>query len=84
MCAITEPLKAPMAEVNNTASLLGVFRYPEEEEDTYRTRVAYAMMLHVRKCDGVSVSQRILDAVKNWEEKALDECYNAYMYGGTN
>ena len=41
---ITELLKEPIKEVKDTAALLQIQRRPDENEATFRTRCAYAMM----------------------------------------
>ena len=64
MECITEALHEPMAEVNNRAALLHVERYPGEQEDTFRTRVAYAMLVHY--FDG-KVSPIVLKRIQAWE-----------------
>lgn len=73
---ITEILKQPLKEVNNTASLLGVQRYEGETEDTWRTRVAYKMQEKIYKAEGRILSPKILERIKNWELKALAEKEN--------
>lgn len=62
-----------MPEVNNTASLLKVTRYPGETEDTFRTRVAYAMQARLMREEGQEPSARILERMENWELKAKAE-----------
>ena len=61
-----------MSEVNNHASLLGLTRYEREDEECWRTRVAYAMQAHVWACEGKQVPERIQARMNAWNEKAKE------------
>lgn len=73
MCCITEVLHTSMKEVNNTAALLNVERLSGECDDTWRTRVAYAMQRHVMKCEGREPSARLQERWESWNQKAMVE-----------
>jgi hypothetical protein len=66
---LTEILQGNMSEVNDTAALLGVIRQPGESEETFRTRTAYVMHLHM----GLPVTGRILLRMAIWGETAILE-----------
>lgn len=70
---ILEILREPFREVVEDGEFLGVGRFPGETEETYRTRVAYAMQERLLVADGQEVSARIRERMKQWEAKAQSE-----------
>lgn len=70
---ITEILREPLTEVDNTATLLGLSRYVGETEDTWRTRTAYKMQERMYKENGRILTPKILERMVNVELKARAE-----------
>lgn len=66
MTRLTEPLHAPMPDVNDDASLLGVVRIHGESEETYRARVAYALAVQMEK----PITSRMLLNCAYWALRA--------------
>jgi hypothetical protein len=46
-----------LKEVEDEAALLGVERAPSEAESVFRTRVAYALLIHARNIEGLPTAQ---------------------------
>lgn len=65
----TELLQGPMKEVRDEAALLQVERLPLEKDAVFRVRVAYALLIHARKMDGVSVA-RLQERLAWWTDQA--------------
>jgi len=59
---ISEILHEDLSQLNDDASFLGVERFPNESEECFRTRVAYAMQVQL----GVPITGKMLLRMAYW------------------
>lgn len=71
MARTSEMLHGPMREVRDEAALLGVTRYPSEPDSVFRTRVAYALLIHSERMDGKDAT-RLQERAAWWDIQARE------------